>query len=52
MWVGKINGSCGSNGQHPAIWRLYARMVAQKARAGSRERKETAHLTGYSEMVP
>ena len=52
MWVGKINGSRGSNGQHQAIWRLYARMVAQKARAGSRERKETAHLTGQSEMVP
>lgn len=27
-------------------------MVAQKARAGRRERKETAHLTGQSEMVP
>ena len=27
-------------------------MVAQKARAGGRERKETAHLTGQSEMVP
>lgn len=27
-------------------------MVAQKARAGRRERKETAHRTGQSEMVP